>query len=55
MSLRSNTYSLQIKGDPNHIYDASYIALAQEVNGEFLTADERLVKAASSLGFVKLS
>ncbi len=36
------------------VYDASYIALAQELNCEFLTVDERLVKATLNLSFVKL-
>jgi predicted nucleic acid-binding protein len=36
------------------VYDASYIALANELGWEFITADEKLYKRVKSLPYVKL-
>lgn len=35
-------------------YDATYVALAQKLKCDFITADKKLVKAAKRLKFVKL-
>jgi len=35
------------------IYDASHVALAQILNVEFYTADERLIRKLCELNFVK--
>lgn len=35
-------------------YDATYVAIAQSLKCDFVTADKKLVKAAKTLKFVKL-
>jgi len=35
-------------------YDATYVALAQSLNCDFITADKKLVKSTKTLKFVKL-
>lgn len=47
------TYTLARKYEIT-FYDATYVALAQKLKCDFITADKKLVKAAKRLKFVKL-
>lgn len=46
-SLLAESYNISI-------YDATFIALAQEFNCDFITADEKLGNKVKNLKFVKL-
>ena len=51
---RDLAWSLAEELDLSHVYDTTYLALAELRGCEFWTADQRLVTACRYLGFVRL-